>query len=118
MKIKLNDRELKLECNAYSLVLYENTFKGRNFLKDYENLITEPNVSSHIRFLWCFAKTADSSIDDFEAFSRNNNILESISEIISTNITLITNSLTSSLPKKKKKINLKKFFSIIHRLKS
>lgn len=117
MKIRLNNTELNLECNAYSPVIYEDTFKGRNFLKDYEKSITEPTVSTHIRFLWCFAKTADNSIDDFETFSRSKDILENITDVINTNVVLITKSLTSSIPKKKKKAR-KSIFSIIHPAKS
>lgn len=70
--IKLGNRKIRLESNAYSLILYENTF-SRKFLKDYDNVCGEGelDIVNYLRFLWTLAKTADRDIEDFEEFTNN-----------------------------------------------
>lgn len=94
--IKLSDRDVELKVNAYSFILYENEFKGRNFLKDFNNVLgvdgEEPLVSNHLRFTWALAKTANPGLEDFEQFA-NSVSLDDVLGVVSTIVKLINESL-------------------------
>lgn len=71
--VKLGKESIRLESNAYSLILYENEFR-RNFIKDFENVCgnaEELDIVNYARFLWVFAKTANDDIPDFESFIKS-----------------------------------------------
>lgn len=92
--INLKNKKIPVEANAYTLIIYEDRFKGRRFLKDIDNLITEGSISlaTSARILWAVSKTADSSIADFCEFTKN---LE-LSDLI-TCTTYVANILLESL---------------------
>lgn len=71
--ILLNKKKISVEANAYTLIVYEDRFKGCRFLKDIDNLITEESISlaTSARMLWATAKTADNSVADFCEFTKN-----------------------------------------------
>ena len=77
--IKLGEKEVKLQANAFTVLTYEDNFKGRIFLKDIEEFA---NASSSgrvplgltLKFLWAEAKTADDKIPNLEEFAKQFNI--------------------------------------------
>ena len=73
-KVKLLGREIELECNAFSQILYEDEFH-RNFIKDFRNIRGVDNgdieTSNYIRFIWTFAKTADPKFIGFIEFAKS-----------------------------------------------
>lgn len=73
-KVKLLGREIELECNAFSQILYEDEFH-RNFIKDFQNILgadgTDIESSNYIRFVWAFAKTADPKFMGFVDFAKS-----------------------------------------------
>jgi uncharacterized protein YecA (UPF0149 family) len=101
--ILLKDKEYKLKCSAYTPAIYEDNFKGRNFLKDYDNIIglndSEPQISNHFRLLWAMIKEATPDVADFEEFSQNIDLAE-ITKIVSIVTTTITQSFSATVPKK------------------
>lgn len=117
-KVKLGNKNIRLESNAYSLVLYEDTFK-RKFFKDFENICGlkgDVDISNYLRFLWCFAKCADTDIEDFETFTKSLKLGE-VYEIMPQILDLINKNLeVSRKPKKWIAMVLQKFTQ--HRRKS
>lgn len=99
--IKLGDKRIRLESNAYSLILYENEFK-RNFIKDFENICGnagEVDVVNYARFLWTLAKTADEELTDFESFVKSID-LSGIFSSIATIVELIASNIGAKSSKK------------------
>ena len=111
--VTLAGEKIRLESNAYSLILYEDTFKS-NFSKDYSNIILGANgevkTSNSIRFVWLLIKTANPEYMDFEEFARTYTYGD-VYEIIPTAIALIAASFTSTKPKKRKATALRGFVS-------
>ncbi len=100
--VKIGGKNMRLESNAYSLILYETTFH-RKFLKDYENICGtgELDVVNYIRFLWTLAKTADRDIEDFETFTEGL-ALGDVFKILPDLVELIYDNLKTQTVKKKK----------------
>lgn len=96
-KVVLTNRELELKANAYTFIIYEDEFKGRNFLRDFNNVLgviegEEPETSNHIRFLWALAKTANPQTEDFKQFAQSVGV-DDVLLIVSTIVNLINESL-------------------------
>lgn len=92
--VKLGNEKIRLESNAYSLILYQDEFK-RNFQKDFENICgmsDDVDPVNYLRFLWCFAKTAEKDTESFESFiskfevGKVYSILPEIVELINKNL--------------------------------
>lgn len=68
--INLQNKKIPVEANAYTLIIYEDRFKGRRFLKDIDSLVAQESISlaTSARMLWAISKTADSSVADFCEF--------------------------------------------------
>lgn len=99
--LKLGDKKIRLESNAYSLILYENEFK-RNFIKDFENICGndgEVDIVNYARFLWTLAKTADEDVPDFETFTKSIE-LSGIFNSVSTIVELIASNIGAGSSKK------------------
>lgn len=99
--ITLAGQKVKLEANAYSLILYEDEFKGRNFIADFENVLGlrgDIEASNHIRFTWALAKTANPNIEGFAEFARKYSlndvfsIIKELSNLISQSLGVADNS--------------------------
>ena len=73
-KVQLLGKEVELKCSGYSLILYEDEFH-RNFIKDFRNILgiddKEVETGNYIRFIWAFAKTADSGCMSVNEFSKS-----------------------------------------------
>ena len=96
--VTLAGEKIRLESNAYSLILYEDTFKS-NFIKDYNKIFLENGEVISIRFAWLLIKTANSEYMDFEEFARTYTYGD-VYEIIPIVIGLIAASFNSTKPKK------------------
>ncbi|WP_370768352.1 hypothetical protein [Ruminococcus sp.] len=99
--LTIGDRQLEVEVTAYTMLIYEDNFKGHSFLKDVDMLTANPNkvqYSSTVRILWAAAKSADDTIKPIKEFSKQ----YSIGEVISTAqplVDLIVESLKTSSKK-------------------
>lgn len=99
--IKVDEKELEVEVSAYTMLIYEDNFKNRSFLRDVDMLTANPNkvqYSSTVRILWAAAKSADDTIKPIKEFSKQ----YSIGEVISTAqplVDLIVESLKTSSKK-------------------
>ncbi len=111
--IKFGNRKIRLESNAYSLILYENTF-SRKFLKDYDNVCGEGelDIVNYLRFLWTLAKTADCDIEDFEEFT-NNIMLGDIFKVLPDIVELITANIRVNTAKKHQ-ARITRVFTFLH----
>ena len=78
MKVRVDNRTFEVRASAFTLILYEDNFKGRRMLQDLSALAEmEQNgaVSYALvsRMLWALARTADATTPDFyewvQAFS-------------------------------------------------
>ena len=78
MTLRVDDRTFEVRASAFTLILYEDNFKGRRMLQDLSAL-AEMEQSGAIsyalvsRMLWALARTADAATPDFyewvQAFS-------------------------------------------------
>lgn len=102
--IKVGEKELEVEVSAYTMLIYEDNFKNRSFLRDVDMLTANPNkvqYSSTVRILWAAAKSADDTIKPIKEFSKQ----YSIGEVISTAqplVDLIVESLKTSSKKQQR----------------
>lgn len=95
----IGEQELELEVSAFTLIVYEDRFKGRRFLQDVE-VLTSDNIPFGItaKFLWSAVKTADENVCDFNEWIKQ----FEIADIILLNnaiISLISESLSSIVKK-------------------
>ncbi len=102
--INLENRKVKVEANASTLLIYEDRFKGRRLLQDVDkisqiNRVEDVPFSLYTKLFWATAKTADHNIGDVYEWSSQFTI-EDIIKGGQIAITLIWNSI---LPLKKKK---------------
>lgn len=100
--VVINDKNVEVEVTAYTMLIYEDTFKGRSFLRDADRILVknlnDVKFGSAVKLLWAAAKTADDTIPNFKAWSKNLSIKDAISAT-DTIIELIVNSLRSDSPK-------------------
>ena len=78
MTLRVDNRTFEVRASAFTLILYEDNFKGRRMLQDLSAL-AEMEQSSAVsyalvsRMLWALARTADATTPDFyewvQAFS-------------------------------------------------
>jgi hypothetical protein len=78
MTLRVDNRTFEVRASAFTLILYEDNFKGRRMLQDLSAL-AEMEQSGAIsyalvsRMLWALARTADATTPDFyewvQAFS-------------------------------------------------
>jgi hypothetical protein len=102
--LSLNNKRIVVEANAYTLIVYEDRFKGRRFLKDIDELVTSPSLSLGIgaRMLWAIAKTANKELADYCEFthaleiSEIATIVEEITDIILESLTAVANPRKSN----------------------
>lgn len=99
--LTVGEKELAVEITAYTMLIYEDNFKGRSFLRDVDMLTTNPNkvqYSSTVRILWAASKSVDDATKPIKEFSKQ----YSIGEVISTAqplVDLIVESLKTSSKK-------------------
>lgn len=67
--INIDNKKVRVEANASTLLIYEDRFKGRRMLQDIAELTKIENIqnipfSLYSKLLWASVKTADNSIAD------------------------------------------------------
>ena len=100
--VVINDKNVEVEVTAYTMLIYEDTFKGHSFLRDADRVLV-PNLNdvkfgTAVKLLWAAAKTADDTISNFKAWSKEISIKDAISAIGKI-VDLIVDSLKSDNPK-------------------
>lgn len=100
--VVINDKNVEVEVTAYTMIIYEDTFKGHSFLRDADRVLV-PNLNdvkfgTAVKLLWAAAKTADDTISNFKAWSKEISIKDAISAIGKI-VDLIVDSLKSDNPK-------------------
>lgn len=95
--IELNEKQLAVEVTAYTLIIYEDRFKGRTFLNDADVImrggkIAEIPFSLAVKILWAAAKSADENVEDVEIFAKK----YSISDVLK-NANVIADMVLESL---------------------
>lgn len=100
--VVINDKNVEVEVTAYTMLIYEDTFKGHSFLRDADRVLV-PNLNdvkfdTAVKLLWAAAKTADDTIPNFKAWSKGISIKDAISAIGKI-VDLIVDSLKSDNPK-------------------
>lgn len=100
--VVINDKNVEVEVNAYTMLIYEDTFKGHGFLRDTDRVLV-PNLNdvkfgTAVKLLWAAAKTADDTIPNFKAWSKDVSIKDAISATGKI-IDLVVDSLKSDSPK-------------------
>lgn len=78
MTLRVDNRTFEVRASAFTLILYEDNFKGRRMLQDLSALaeMEQSGAVSYAlvsRMLWALARTADTTTPDFyewvQAFS-------------------------------------------------
>lgn len=78
MTLRVDNRTFEVRASAFTLILYEDNFKGRRMLQDLSALaeMEQSGAVSYAlvsRMLWALARTADATTPDFyewvQAFS-------------------------------------------------
>ena len=78
MTLRVDNRTFEVRASAFTLILYEDNFKGRRMLQDLSALaeMEQSGAVSYAlvsRMLWALARTADAATPDFyewvQAFS-------------------------------------------------
>ncbi len=100
--VVINGKDIEVEVTAYTMLIYEDTFKGHSFLRDADRVLV-PNLNdvkfgTAVKLLWAAAKTADDTIPNFKAWSKGISIKDAISAIGKI-VDLIVDSLKSDNPK-------------------
>lgn len=98
--VKINGTNVVLEANGYTLLVYEDRFKGRRLLQDIGEIskIGEAEkvpFSIQTKMLWAAAKTADDTLPDIYEWTKQ----FSIEEVIKASqiaVVLICESLSTS----------------------
>ena len=61
--VVINDKNVEVEVTAYTMLIYEDTFKGHSFLRDADRILVknlnDVKFGSAVKLLWAAAKTAD-----------------------------------------------------------
>ena len=100
--VVINDKNVEVEVTAYTMLIYEDTFKDHSFLRDADRVLVknlnDVKFGSAVKLLWAAAKTADDTIPNFKVWSKNLSIKDAISAT-DTIIKLIVDSLKSDSPK-------------------
>lgn len=102
MKLNINEKTIEVRANAFTLVVYEDTFK-RRLLKDIreisENLSNCEDISFSVvaKLFWAAAKTADESLPDFYDFIKD----FTVSEITGTTVPILNLIVKSTETRKK-----------------
>lgn len=99
--VKLGGNDVVVAVTGYTLLVYEDNFKGRNFLKDADSLLTEAQkvpFGTAVKILWAVAKTADPKIEAIEAWSSKFELAE-VLPAVNTAVDLVLKSLQSGEPK-------------------
>lgn len=100
--VVINDKNVEVEVTAYTMLIYEDTFKGHSFLRDTDRVLV-PNLNdvkfgTAVKLLWAAAKTADDTIPNFKAWTKGISIKDAISAIGKI-VNLVIDSLNSDSPK-------------------
>lgn len=100
--VVINGKNVEVEVTAYTMLIYEDTFKGYSFLRDADKVLVknlnDVKFGSAVKLLWAAAKTADDTIPHFKTWSKDVSIKDAISAT-DTIIKLIVDSLKSDSPK-------------------
>lgn len=100
--VVINNTNVEVEVTAYTMLIYEDTFKGHSFLRDADCVLVKNlndlKIGSAVKLLWAAVKTADDTIPNFKAWSKNLSIKDAISAT-DTIINLVVDSLKSDSPK-------------------
>lgn len=98
----INGENVAVEVTAYTMLIYEDSFKGRSFLRDVDEILqTDPNevkFSSAVRILWAAVKTADEKTPNIEKWSKSISLKDAVSSV-ETLVELVFESLKSDDPK-------------------
>ena len=100
--VVINNTNVEVEVTAYTMLIYEDIFKGHSFLRDADRVLVknlnDVKFGSAVKLLWAAAKTADDTIPNLKAWSKDVSIKDVISAT-DTIIKLIVDSLKSDSPK-------------------
>ena len=100
--VVINDKNVEVEVTAYTMLIYEDTFKGHSFLRDADRVfvknLNNVKFGSAAKLLWAAAKTADDTTPNFKVWLKDVSIKDAISAT-DTIIKLIVDSLKSDSPK-------------------
>lgn len=100
--VVINGQNVDVEVTAYTMLIYEDTFKGHSFLRDADRVLAknlnDVKFGSAVKLLWAAAKTADDTIPNFKTWAKDISIKDAISAT-DTIINLIVDSLSSDSPK-------------------
>ena len=91
--VVINEKNVEVEVTAYTMLIYEDTFKGHSFLRDADRVLVknlnDVKFGSAVKLLWAAAKTADDTIPNFKVWSKNLSIVYAVTST-STFLSLIT----------------------------
>ena len=100
--VVINGTDVEVEVTAYTMLIYEDTFKGDSFLRNADRVLVknlnDVKFGSAVKLLWAAAKTADDTISNFKAWSKEISIKDAISATGKI-IDLVVDSLKSDSPK-------------------
>lgn len=98
----INGENVPVEVTAYTMLIYEDSFKGHSFLRDVDAiLLSDPNkvkFGAAVKILWAAAKTANEKIPNIEKWSKSISLKDAVSSA-ETLVELVFESLKSDDPK-------------------
>lgn len=100
--LEVGDKEIKVEVTAFTMLVYEDAFKGRSLLRDVDMLTSSKSnkvqFSTAVRVLWAAAKSADESTKPIKEFAKQFSFADVISAAGSV-VNLVIESLKTSSKK-------------------
>lgn len=100
--VVINGKDVEVEVTAYTMLIYEDTFKAHSFLRDADRILvkhlSDVKFGSAVKLLWAAAKTADDTIPNFKTWAKEISIKDAISATDKI-INLVVDSLKSDSPK-------------------
>lgn len=102
--ITIGESQLAVEITAYTMLIYEDRFKGKRFLKDSDELlkggkIEDIQFSIAVKILWAAAKSADNNIEDIIIWAKKYTLADILKNTNSI-VDMIVESLHSENEKK------------------
>lgn len=98
MRLTVDKSTFEVRANAFTLILYEDTFKGRRLLRDVSLLLTGDDdvpISTAVKIIWALAKTADESLPDCLEWSKEFSIA-GITEAVKPALMILLESMATA----------------------
>ena len=104
MTVEINGKRVRVEANASTLIIYEDSFKGRRLLRDTAALLQMTDLTDIpyglvARLLWAEVRTADGGAPDFEEWLSG----ISVADILAARLTVLEVLAKSIATSKKSK---------------